>query len=164
MNRERFISLVKELHAEELEINRAKGREYATDEDVLLDFRLTAQECEVPMRKVCYILMQKHWRAVAKYARDGELVSKEKLRDRTKDLNLYLKLLLAIQIEDEELREYYRESGVDPYLEDEKEWKVEASRELTEEERLSIIGNEFDWHGDPKLAPVGQPETKAGAE
>ncbi len=99
VNRFDFLELVKALHREEINLNQTKGKEYATDQDVLADFRAVAEDMDLPLRVVLYIFMQKHWRAIASYCRTGTCKS-ESLRSRILDLNLYSKLLLVIQAEE----------------------------------------------------------------
>ena len=102
MTREDFSSLLETLWLEERRLNLTKGREYASDEDVLSNFKDSAQGLDLPPRIVWYIYFKKHIDAITYYCRTGQFLS-EDIRSRILDARLYLALLYAM-IEEEDVR------------------------------------------------------------
>jgi hypothetical protein len=98
VNREQFKSLLEDLHHQEQVLNSTKGVEYAEADDVLANFRSTADDIDMPLRKVLYTHMHKHWSAIKYYCNTGRLESTETLGGRVNDLRLYLALLRVTQI------------------------------------------------------------------
>lgn len=97
-----FHELLKTLHQRELMLNSTKGQEYAGPDDVLANFRSTADDIDMPLRKALYTHMHKHWSVIKYFCKTGRLESTETLESRINDLRLYLALLRAAQMEEED--------------------------------------------------------------
>jgi hypothetical protein len=80
------------------EIRQSKGREYATEEDTLSDFKDVAAEAGTTPLQVWLTYVKKHERAVDTYIREGSTKS-ESIQDRVLDIVVYHILMLGL-IED----------------------------------------------------------------
>lgn len=101
MDRKAFARLLGGLHATELELNTTKGTEYCQgDAQVTVNFRRHAERLGLTPQQVWAVYFGKHLDMVENYVKTGQVLS-EALRGRIEDMRLYLALLLAISIEDE---------------------------------------------------------------
>jgi hypothetical protein len=79
------------------ELSGTKGREYAGEEELLLNMKEQAIECGVRPETVLHIFMTKHLRAISTYVRDTQAGNKralsEPIEGRIEDAILYLALL-----------------------------------------------------------------------
>lgn len=79
-------------------IRETKGKEYATEEDTLADFKEVAAETGVSPLQVWNVYVKKHVRAIDTFIREGNVKS-EAIYDRVLDVIVYHHLLLGL-IED----------------------------------------------------------------
>lgn len=86
-----------------IKIQEVKGKDYTTDGDAYKDIRDEAKAMDVTPDKVLWMAMNKHWKAVRKYCKDGQVES-EPIKERLKDLANYVSLL-AVYIETKETEE-----------------------------------------------------------
>lgn len=77
------------------EIRTTKGREYATDEDTLADFKEVAAESGVSPLQCWAVYVKKHQRAIDTFIREGAVKS-EAIEDRILDVIVYHLLLLGL--------------------------------------------------------------------
>lgn len=99
-----FEVIVGEMVEREAKVMVTKGRDYTVGEDRLDNFRrvakaMTEDGFAIDMKKVWWILFNKHICAIRKFAMTGE-VSSEPIEGRIMDARVYLALLRAI-IEEE---------------------------------------------------------------
>lgn len=118
MNWETREKLTKELHRKELEIASTKGKEYASKDDCLSNFKTIASllnkatpitctcpncgggiEVEISPKVVLAVYMMKHLLAILDYIGRGESLS-EQLFDRILDLRTYGMLLYGLDMDD----------------------------------------------------------------
>jgi hypothetical protein len=76
-------------------VRETKGREYATDEDTLADFKEVAQEVGVTPFQVWAVYVKKHQRAIDTFIREGATKS-ESIEDRVMDVMTYHALLIGL--------------------------------------------------------------------
>lgn len=96
MTHDEFTALL-ETHFQEMRhIGQGKGREYASTDDRLSNFKEIARTCGVSPITVLYIYMEKHMRSIASYVRHGQVFSNEPISGRIRDAQLYLSLLDAL--------------------------------------------------------------------
>lgn len=81
-----------------ISIRQTKGREYATDEDTLADFKEVAEEAGITPLQCWATYVKKHERAIDTYIREGAVKS-ESIEGRILDVIVYHILLLGL-IED----------------------------------------------------------------
>lgn len=74
---------------------RAKGADYASDDDVLANFKQAAVDAGLGPEKVWLIYAQKQWSAIQAYIRTGKTES-EPIISRLDDLRNYLDLFEAM--------------------------------------------------------------------
>jgi hypothetical protein len=79
-------------------IRATKGREYATDEDTLADFKEVAENAGVTPFQCWLIYVEKHQRAIATFVREGEVRS-EAIESRVLDVIVYHHLFLGLLAE-----------------------------------------------------------------
>src|SRR6056297_624817 len=90
---ERFFEEMKETFT-------TKNKDYATDEDMLANFRQAAKDLGLPMRQVWAVYAAKHWQAIIKWCREGQ-VDSEPIRGRLIDIANYAVLgALIDEVED----------------------------------------------------------------
>lgn len=77
------------------QIRETKGREYATEEDTLADFKEIAEQTGTSPLQVWSVYVKKHLRAIDTFVREGETKS-EVLPDRVVDVIVYHILLLGL--------------------------------------------------------------------
>jgi hypothetical protein len=95
---ERMQEIEEELFEKIRDIRRTKGREYATDEDTLADFKEVAEESGITPLQCWATYVKKHERAIDAYVREGSVKS-EAIEGRILDVIVYHLLLLGL-IED----------------------------------------------------------------
>jgi hypothetical protein len=98
MNRPIFDDLVTEFLREAEAVRNQKGAEYATDADVLANFKRCELLTGLPVDKVIILLLAKHFDAISTIVRVGNPVhldSNNSLRGRLIDLVNYSLFLLA---------------------------------------------------------------------
>jgi len=98
MHYQRMAEIQDELFERIRKIRETKGREYATDEDTLADFKEVAAECGTTPLQCWATYVKKHERAIDAYIREGSVKS-ESINDRILDVIVYHILLLGL-IED----------------------------------------------------------------
>ena len=97
MKRYDFEKLLARLQEDEFEINKTKGREYASgDEDALLNFKEIGGLLGLPPEQICMVYMFKHFKALCRYAKIGYSESNEDVGGRVADLRLYAALFLGL--------------------------------------------------------------------
>lgn len=101
MNRTKYNQLVEKLVAEELELAAKKGKDYAGDADVCANFKRAADNLGISKYQIWGVYANKHWDAINAFCKNGKVES-EPLRERAKDVRIYLQLLLAMFEEDQE--------------------------------------------------------------
>lgn len=100
-----------ELTAFKQHMNRTHGRliahmtskavDYASEEDVLADFKQESEDTGLPVEMVLYVHWAKHFHAVSRYARNGSLES-ESIESRLTDMLGYAYLMSALVEEGKE--------------------------------------------------------------
>lgn len=98
MKFERMQEIEEDLFEKIRDIRRTKGREYATDEDTLADFKEVAEEVGITPLQCWATYVKKHLRAVDSFVRE-ESVKSESIEGRILDVIVYHLLLLGL-IED----------------------------------------------------------------
>lgn len=97
-----------------IDMIRAKNADYTQgtgQHDRIAAFRRIGGDIDVPMTKVWAIFCQKHWGAVMKYVKDGQVES-EPIHGRINDIINYMVLLGAI-VDDIDLKAELDEAGYD---------------------------------------------------
>lgn len=77
------------------ELRETKGKEYASEEDTLADFREVAREAGVNELQVWLTYVKKHQRAIDTFIREGAVKS-EAIEGRIRDVIVYHLLLLGL--------------------------------------------------------------------
>ena len=72
-----------------------KGREYASDDDSLANFKTKVDIGLTPMQ-VAMVFMDKHYSSIKSYVRTGREISNESIEGRIADMRNYLFLLSAL--------------------------------------------------------------------
>lgn len=91
-----FMELLGDLHAEEIELHREKGKEYTGIDDSTQSFHDIGDANEENPLKVCLILLDKHRIALLRNAQGKISETPEKIRERVRDIRLYMALYLAM--------------------------------------------------------------------
>ena len=104
MIKEDFLRLIEKMHQEEIEEHRNKGADYASESDVLSNFKEEGQDLDLSPEKILEVYLNKHIRAIKKFIKTGKLES-EPIESRIKDSRLYLALLQAL-IEEKSQNKY----------------------------------------------------------
>lgn len=80
---------------------QSKGKEYTGGSpDRLNNFRQAAKDVDLPMEKVWYIFINKHWRALQSYIKNGcKVQSNETIQSRIMDCIVYLLLFNKMTLE-----------------------------------------------------------------
>jgi hypothetical protein len=100
---EKFLELMRETFNSCQKLTKNKGEDYTKGaEDVLAYFKESAKETNDDPKKVCYILMRKHWAAIGNYIRTNGKSQSEPIDGRIQDLINYLLFLQALIDEDKE--------------------------------------------------------------
>jgi len=115
MKRDRFLRLLEELQAEEVQINTTKGIEYAGPDDALLNFKEAAKYLGVSPLLIALVYMHKHFKALTTYVYFGKTLSNEDIKSRVCDLRLYTALFYALAVE-ERRGKWYAYFGVEGFL------------------------------------------------
>ena len=103
MHEDRFYELVEEMHAEEVQVMRGKGKEYTKgNKDKLANFKRIAEKLGVSADLVWAVYFMKHLDSQENYLAGGEISSGETIYSRVTDLRNYLILYVAILKEREE--------------------------------------------------------------
>lgn len=76
-------------------LQRTKGRDYAGNEDVLLNFKRNAEALDLTPEQIWAAYAGKHWDAIQSYCKTGALTS-EPIEGRLRDLIVYSLLMLAM--------------------------------------------------------------------
>lgn len=95
MKFERMTEIEDALFARIREIRETKGKEYATVEDTLADFKEVAAEVGISPLQVWSTYVKKHLRAIDTFVREGSVKS-ESINDRILDVIVYHILLLGL--------------------------------------------------------------------
>jgi hypothetical protein len=95
MKFERMQEIEEDLFEQIRSIRRTKGREYATDEDTLADFKEVAAEAGISPLQCWATYVKKHERAIDTFIREGEVKS-EAIEGRILDVIVYHLLLLGL--------------------------------------------------------------------
>lgn len=98
MHANRMAEIQDDLFRKIIEIRKTKGREYATDEDTLADFKEVAEEAGINPLQCWATYVKKHERAIDTFVREGAVKS-ESIQGRILDVIVYHILLLGL-IED----------------------------------------------------------------
>ena len=85
----------------EHKITDTKGKEYANSEDRLGNFKRVGTTLDIPTLKVAYVYFKKHLDAI-EYVINGKKELSESFEQRILDARVYLILIYAIHIENEE--------------------------------------------------------------
>lgn len=102
MIKERFQTLLREIHMRMVYLTDTKGEEYARSEDQLANFKRSAKDSGVRPEQVWLIFFNKHMDAIKSYVATGKVLSEEHIDGRIEDAILYLILLKAI-VEDKRM-------------------------------------------------------------
>ena len=103
-------ALFKAMVKEESDLLNNKGREYASDNDALDNFKSQAKEMGVDPLVVLSIFMNKHYRSIQSYIRNGRKTkSNESIEGRIADLRNYA-FLAACLIKDTPSEEVKKDS------------------------------------------------------
>lgn len=103
MNIQRRTELTDELFKECLEIARTKGKDYSGNEDCLDNFKRGARNLDMTPFQIWAVYFSKHVDSVMnsiKYHPEYPQVESEPLRERAKDIIVYMTLFIAL-LEDE---------------------------------------------------------------
>lgn len=96
MNREDFTeNIIKRTFDEIYELNRTKGRDYASDENAIGNFSRHAENLGLTPEQVWGVYASKHWDAIMTYCKRG-VVQSEAIEGRIDDAILYLLLLKGL--------------------------------------------------------------------
>lgn len=95
MTHEEQTVIDKIVEGEVAKIRATKGREYATDEDTLADFKEVARNAGITPLQCWLTYVEKHQRAIATFVREGDVKS-EAIEDRVLDVIVYHHLLLGL--------------------------------------------------------------------
>lgn len=98
-------------------IRESKGREYASDEDTLADFKEVAEETGVTPLQCWSVYVKKHVRAIDTFVREGSLKS-EPIEGRIRDVIVYHLLLLGLIVDMKEERVYWQCDGDERFKHD----------------------------------------------
>lgn len=99
-----FDSLLKDIQRLEREVTEQGRREYTLDDgDNLSNFYRLGREIDLPPEKILYVYAKKHWDGVVAWI-NGYRSQREDVRQRLKDLRMYMALLWAI-VEERERRD-----------------------------------------------------------
>lgn len=119
-----FIELLNSLHAEEMDLHNRKHAQYsAKEEDTLRNFHDGAKAMRMTPEEYCLCLMEKHRQALLLNATGESHETVEVVRERVRDIRLYMALFLGLWEEQDVgyvLAEYF---GIDLN-------KVEAERRM----------------------------------
>ena len=102
MNIQDYDKLVADFRNKGDEQARQKRVEYTEsrgDEDVLANFKATAEDINMDSLQVLYTFMKKHWSSIANYIKTGNVFSDEPIEERIMDLIQYLELTYATIME-----------------------------------------------------------------
>lgn len=96
---EEFEILQKQLFTDIEKIGAGKGKEYASSDDRLANFKRLALELELSPEKVAYIYFKKHLDSIQTYLKVGHELSEESIRGRFLDAINYLTLIYGLIVE-----------------------------------------------------------------
>ena len=108
MTREEFNRLVEKMVEEERQTAQTKGEEYAGSDDVLSNFKHTAQRTGTTVFQAIGTMLLKQVDAVMYFVRTGRTLS-EDIRERLKDIRNYAALFRAAVEEQEKSRDRLEE-------------------------------------------------------
>ena len=83
-----------------IDLQETKGKDYTTDDEAFKDLKEEAEAMGVEPEQVLWIAMNKHYKAVRRFCRDGQTES-EPIESRLKDLANYVSLIAALLAERE---------------------------------------------------------------
>lgn len=96
MTFEEFEILQKQMFADIEKIGAGKGREYASSDDRLANFKRLALELDMSPEKVAYVYFKKHLDSIQTYLKNGKEFSEEGIRGRFLDAINYLTLIYGL--------------------------------------------------------------------
>lgn len=103
MTKDRFALLLSKMEDTEHNIVLTKGEEYTHgNADRLASFKEAGAFTNMLPRQVCMVYLTKHFQALADYVKSGKSKSEEGIAGRITDLRVYLSLMQAIIVDDEE--------------------------------------------------------------
>lgn len=95
MNRDQFTASMDATYAQIRSINETKGRDYASEQDALDNFKRHGASLGLRSEQIWAVYASKHWDAVLTFCRLGNVHS-EPIEGRLHDVILYCFLLLAL--------------------------------------------------------------------
>lgn len=98
MNNANFIKLVNQSNERDFNLLNSKAKEYATDEDRLINFKETAEMMQTTPEWACWNLSTKHLQSIRKMLNETKL-TKEYIDEKIGDMRNYALLLKAILYE-----------------------------------------------------------------
>ncbi len=95
MNHPERTKKTKEFFESCLALQEKKGKDYTTEGDAFKDLREEAEAMAITPEKVLWVAMNKHYKAVRKFCREGQTES-EPIETRLQDLANYVSLLAVL--------------------------------------------------------------------
>lgn len=99
MTFDEFDKLQQSLFDDIKKIGAGKGREYASSDDRLANFKRLAPECGIRPELVAWVYFKKHLDSINTYLKYGKEHSEESIRGRFLDAINYLTLIYALIVE-----------------------------------------------------------------
>lgn len=100
MKYEEFEKVREQLHQERIAVQRAKNKDYSTEEDCLSNFKEMAKRMGATPEQILAVYLDKHYTALLKYIRGGcKDDGSEPIVGRIHDAMNYLDMLYALQVE-----------------------------------------------------------------
>ena len=99
MTFEEFDKLQQSLFDDIVKIGAGKGREYASSDDRLANFKRLAPECGIKPELVAWVYFRKHLDSISTYLKEGKELSEETIRGRFLDAINYLTLIYGLIVE-----------------------------------------------------------------
>ena len=78
-----------------IDLQKTKGKDYTTDGDAFKNLKEEADVIGSTPEKVLWISLQKHYKAMTRYCKEGKLES-EPIESRLKDLANYISLMYVL--------------------------------------------------------------------
>lgn len=105
MTNKDFYELMEKTFSDATIIAKSKGFDYTKgSEDALANFKEGGQALGIDSKIVCWVFMNKHYQAITNYIRTRGKSESEPIEERVKDMINYLVLMLALIVEENEVR------------------------------------------------------------
>lgn len=95
MKRTEFNKLMDSRWLDIQDLNKRKGKDYAGDDDALLNFKQEATALGLTPEQVWGVYASKHFHAIQSYCKNGQVES-EPIEERIKDIIVYSFLLMGL--------------------------------------------------------------------